>query len=85
MIAVTDCFSTPIGKFSKGLHFTVASSSKTLLESAVGAITVAERLCSLTIHKLGLKVQERIRRNETFLVRSDEYLPTGRRSVRDNN
>lgn len=82
VIAITDSFSAPIGEFAKNLHFTVASSSKTFLESAVGATAVAQLLSSLTINKLGFKAQERIRRNETFLVRSDEYLATGKKPAR---
>jgi DNA-binding MurR/RpiR family transcriptional regulator len=82
VIAITDSFSAPIGEFAKNLHFTVASSSKTFLESALGATTVAQLLSSLAINKLGFKARERIRRNETFLVQSGEYLPTGKRSAR---
>lgn len=82
VIAVTDSFSAPIGEYAKHLHFAVASSSKTFLESAVGATAVAQLLCALTINKLGYKAQERIRRNETFLVKSGEYLATTKRSPR---
>jgi DNA-binding MurR/RpiR family transcriptional regulator len=82
VIAVTDSFSAPIGEYAKSLHITVASSSKTFLESSVGAIAVAQLLCALTVNKLGYKAQERIRRNETYLVRSGEYLPTGKRAAR---
>jgi len=85
VIAITDSFSAPIGEFSKNLHFTVASSSKTFLESAVGATAVAQLLCALTVNKLGFKAQERIHRNETFLLQSGEYLPTGKKSTRHRN
>lgn len=82
VIAVTDSFSAPIGEYAKNLHITVASSSKSFLESAVGATAIAQLLCALAIHKLGFKAQERIRRNETFLMASGEYLPTGKRAAR---
>ncbi|MCY1232613.1 hypothetical protein D9M72_451150 [compost metagenome] len=48
----------------------------------MGAIAVAQLLCALTVNKLGYKAQERIRRNETYLVKSGEYLPTGKRAAR---
>ncbi|KQP12387.1 MurR/RpiR family transcriptional regulator [Pseudorhodoferax sp. Leaf265] len=82
VVAVTDSFSAPIGEFAKNLHFTVASSSRTFLESGVGAIAIAQLLCALSINKLGYKAQERIQRNESFLMQSGEYLSAGRRGTR---
>jgi DNA-binding MurR/RpiR family transcriptional regulator len=83
VIAITDSFSAPIGEYAKNLHITVATSSKSFLESAVGATAIAQLLCALAIHKLGFRAQERIRRNETFLMASGEYLPTGKRAARN--
>lgn len=77
VIAVTDSFSAPIGEYAKGLHFIVASSSRTFLESSVGAVSVSQLLCSLVIDKLGEQAQERIRRNERYLMGSGEYLLGG--------
>jgi DNA-binding MurR/RpiR family transcriptional regulator len=81
IIAITDSFAAPVGELSAPLHFVAQSSGRAFPESALGAITVANLLAVLTIHRLGKAAEDRIRENERFLVNSGEYLlsPSPRR------
>lgn len=74
IIAITDSFAAPVGELSTPLHFVAQSSGRAFPESALGAITVANLLAVLTIHRLGKAAEDRIRENERFLVNSGEYL-----------
>jgi hypothetical protein len=56
--------------------------SRAFPESSGGAIALANLLVALAVARLAEPAQERIRKNERFLVESGEYMVAGTRSRR---
>lgn len=82
IVVISDSITAPIHELAEGLSFIAPTLSRAFLESAGGAIALANLLAALTVAKLGKKAQHRVQENEKFLISSGEYVDLGKRSQR---
>ncbi len=82
IVAISDSPAPPLRKFAGDLFFIAPTLSRAFPESSGGAIALANLLVALAVARLAEPAQERIRKNERFLVESGEYMVAGTRSRR---